>query len=115
MKNKSIEPRHFKTLSSYFDYIQLPAPEHPMLSVLVSKGEGFLPCPKDSSPPITNECYNISLKKVVKGEMNYGRTKYDFTNGAMVFVAPRQVMEWDSSIVIENKGFSVTFHADSVG
>ena len=112
MKNKSVKPRHFKTLSAYFDYIRLPCPEHPMLSVLISKGEGFLPCPKESSPPITNECYNISLKKVVKGEMNYGRTKYDFTNGAMVFIAPRQVMEWESSLIMQNKGFSITFHED---
>ena len=104
--------QHFKTLSSYFEYTQLPPPEHPMLSVLISKGDGFLPCPKESSPPITNDCYNISLKKVVKGEINYGRTKYDFTNGALVFVAPRQVIQWDSSIVYDQKGFSLTFHED---
>ena len=67
MKNNSIIPRHFKTLSAYFDYIQFPRPEHPQLSVLISKGEGFLPCPMESSPPITNECYNISLKKIIKG------------------------------------------------
>lgn len=104
--------KHFKTLSAYLDYIELPRPEHPMLSVFSAKGEGFLPCPKESSPPITNDCYNISLKKIVKGDLNYGRTKYDFTNGAMIFVAPRQVMQWDSSLVIEQSGFSITFHED---
>ena len=72
--------QHFKTLSAYFDYVQLPRPEHPMLSVLFAKGEDFLPCPKESSPPITNDCYTISLKKIVKGNLNYGRTKYDFTS-----------------------------------
>jgi AraC-like DNA-binding protein len=104
--------KHFKTLSAYLDYLELPRPEHPMLSVFSAKGEGFLPCPKESSPPITTDCYNISLKKIVKGNLNYGRTKYDFTNGAMIFVAPRQVMQWDSSLVIEQKGFSITFHED---
>ena len=104
--------KHFKTLSAYLDYLELPRPEHPMLSVFSAKGEGFLPCPKESSPPITNDCYNISLKKIVKGDLNYGRTKYDFTNGAMIFVAPRQVMQWDSSLVIEQRGFSITFHED---
>ncbi len=103
---------HFKTLSAYFDYIQLPSPEHPMLSVLFAKGENFLPCPKESSPPITNDCYSISLKKIVKGDLNYGRTKYDFTNGALIFMAPRQVMQWDSSAVFEQKGFSINFHED---
>lgn len=104
--------QHFKTLSAYFDYMQLPCPEHPMLSVLFATGEKFLPCPKESSPPITNDCYTISLKKIVKGKLNYGRTKYDFTNGALIFIAPRQVLQWDSSIVFEQKGFSINFHED---
>jgi len=104
--------QHFKTLSAYFDYMQLPRPEHPMFSVLFATGEDFLPCPKESSPPITNDCYSISLKKIVKGKLNYGRTKFDFTNGALIFLAPRQVLQWDSSVVFEQKGFSINFHED---
>lgn len=104
--------QHFKTLSAYFDYIELPRPEHPMLSVLFAKDGNFLPCPKESSPPISNDCYSISLKKIVKGKLNYGRTKYDFTNGALIFIAPRQVMQWDSSAVFEHSGFSINFHED---
>lgn len=105
---------HFKTLSTYFEYMQLPRPEHPMLSVLFAKGENFLPCPKESSPPITHDCYTISLKKIVRGNLNYGRTKYDFTNGAMFFIAPRQVLQWDKSAVFEQKGFSINFHEDFI-
>ncbi len=104
--------QHFKTLSAYFEYMQLPRSEHPMLSILFATGENFLPCPKENSPPITNDCYTISLKKIVKGKLNYGRTKYDFTNGALIFMAPRQVLQWDSSIVFEQKGFSINFHED---
>ncbi|WP_018126916.1 helix-turn-helix domain-containing protein [Balneola vulgaris] len=104
--------QHFKTLSSYLAYLELPRPEHPMLSVFNSKGDGFLPCPKESSPPITNDCYSISFKKYVEGDLNYGRTKYDFTNGALIFIAPRQVLQWDSSVVFEQKGFSINFHED---
>jgi len=104
--------KHFKTLSAYFDYIELPRPEHPMLSVLSAKGDSFLPCPKKSSPPITNDCYSISLKKIVKGNLNYGRTKYDFTNGLLIFIAPRQVMQWNSAAVFKQKGFSINFHED---
>ena len=102
--------QHFKTLSSFLDYMQLPRPEHPMLSVLCAKGDDFLPCPKESSPPISSDCYSISLKKIIKGDINYGRTKYDFTNGVLFFLAPRQVLQWDSSIVFEQNGFSINFH-----
>ena len=52
------------------------------------------------------------LKKIIKGNLNYGRTKYDFTNGVLIFIAPRQVMQWDSSAVFEQKGFSINFHED---
>jgi len=104
--------KHFKTLSSYIDYLGLPCPEHPMLSVFNSKGDGYLPCPRESSPPITNDCYSISFKKYVEGNLNYGRTKYDFTNGALIFISPRQVLQWDNSVVFERKGFSINFHED---
>lgn len=104
--------KHFKSLSDYFDYVLLPRPEHPLLSVLSAKGEEFLPCTRQSSPPISNDFYSISLKKIVKGDINYGRTKYDFTNGALIFIAPRQVLQWDNSVVFEQKGFSINFHED---
>ena len=104
--------QHFKTLSAYLDYLGLPRPEHPMLSVFTSKGDGYLPCPRESSPPITNDCYTISLKKYIEGDLNYGRTKYDFTNGALIFIAPRQVLQWDNRVVFEQKGFSINFHED---
>lgn len=106
--------KYFKTLSAYFEYLELPSPEHPMFSVMSAFGDSFLPCPKKSSPPITNACYSISLKKVVTGELNYGRTKYDFTNGAMFFMSPRQVLQWNSSAVFEQKGFSINFHEDFI-
>lgn len=104
--------QHFKTLSAYLNYLELPRPEHPMLSVFSVTADGYLPCPKESSPPITNDCYSISLKKIVKGNLNYGRTKYDFTNGALIFIAPRQVLQWDESVVYDQKGFSINFHED---
>lgn len=83
-----------------------------MFSLYTAMGEGFLPCPKESSPPITNDCYSISFKKFVKGDLTYGRTKYDFTNGALFFIAPRQVLQWDDTAVFEQKGFSINFHED---
>ncbi|MEP2669633.1 MAG: helix-turn-helix transcriptional regulator [Cyclobacteriaceae bacterium] len=104
--------QHFKTLSAYLDYLELPRPEHPMISVFTAMGDGFLPCPKESSPPISNDCYSISFKKIVKGNLTYGRTKYDFTNGTLFFIAPRQVIQWDKSVVFEQKGFSINFHED---
>ncbi|WP_053404480.1 AraC family transcriptional regulator [Persicobacter sp. CCB-QB2] len=104
--------QHFDSLSAYLKYLELPRPEHPMFSMYTALGEGFLPCPKESSPPITNDCYSISFKRFVAGDLNYGRTQYDFTDGALFFIAPRQVLQWNSGAVFDQKGFSINFHED---
>lgn len=85
-----------------------------MLSVLMSGDDGFLPCPRTHSPPIMSDCYSISLKKVISGDVSYGRTKYDFTNGALIFMAPRQVLQWDENVVFEQRGFTINFHEDFI-
>lgn len=84
-------------------------PEHPLIS-LVSLDTQEAPHRK-SSPPVTNDCYMIVLKRVISGDMTYGRTKLDFANGAMVFFAPGQTIEWQE-IEVEQKGFMINFHKD---
>jgi AraC-like DNA-binding protein len=32
----------------------------------------------------------------------------------LIFIAPRQVLQWDSSVVFEQKGFSINFHEDFI-
>ena len=46
----------------------------------------------DSKEQITLTCdfYSISLKNIISGELVYGRTKYDCTNGTLLFTAPNQ-------------------------
>lgn len=83
-----------------------------MFSKYTALGDGFLPCPKESSPSTTKDCYTISLKKIVKGELNYGCTQYGFTNGALFFIVPRQVLQWSDAAVFEQKGLSSNFHGD---
>ena len=106
--------KHFKTLLAYFEYMELPRPEHPPLSALVAAEDIFLPFLRESSTPITHAVYSLSLKKLVSGELNYGGTKLDLNNGAMFFMAPRQVLQWEETAVFEQKGFSIYFHEDFI-
>jgi AraC-like DNA-binding protein len=106
--------KHFKSLSSYLEYLELPKSEHPLISVLSESGDTFLPCSRKSSPPISSDCYSISLKKIVRGSLNYGRTKYDFSNGALIFIAPRQSLQWDERLSFQQQGFNITFHEDFI-
>ncbi len=104
---------HFKSISHYLEYINAPKSEHPLLSVLTIDDE-FIRFLRDSSEPITNDFYSISFKKVISGSLMYGRTQYDFSNGAMVFMSPRQILQWDENTEMEQKGFIITFHEDFI-
>lgn len=105
--------KHFNSLSNYLEYVQAPKSEHPLLSVL-SITNDFVKQMRRSSPPITYSCYSISFKRVLSGSLSYGRTKYDFSNGAMVFMSPRQIMQWDEDTELEQNGFIITFHEDFI-
>lgn len=105
--------KHFKTISEFSKYAKTPAPEHPMFYVFAIRENGIKSCMLENTPPITTDFYSISFKKVISGEMKYGRTKYDFSNGAMVFTAPDQIIQW-SGIKILNKSFGISFHKDFI-
>ncbi len=51
---------------------------------------------------LTNDFYCISFKKVLSGEILYGRTSYDYENGALIFMGPRQ------EAVTQNVSFDVS-------
>ena len=106
--------QHFTTLEDLITYTNHPPTEHPQLYVLnLDSNKEVLECALKSSPPITTDLYSISLKRVIQGSMAYGRTKYDFQKGSMVFMAPRQVLQWDN-VQVSPGGFSIYFHEDFV-
>lgn len=100
---------HFGSLQHYHQYMNWPAPEHPLFSV-VRLAEVRDAC-RQSSPAITNDFYVIMLKYLLAGQISYGRTKLDFSQGTMIFNAPRQVIQWED-VAIEDKGFVITIHED---
>lgn len=57
-----------------------------MFSIYMVMDDDFLFCLKESLLFIINDCYFISFKKLVKGDLMYGCMKYDFINGVMFFI-----------------------------
>ena len=102
---------HFTSIQTFHDYMHWPPPHHPMFSVIPLGSSRFRH--RESSPPITHDFYMITLKVVVAGTMTYGRTRFDFSRGAMLFNAPRQQIQWDD-IAIEQKGFVINCHEDFI-
>jgi len=100
---------HFSSVQEFHHYMKWPPPEHPMFGMISM--ETAENTHRESSEPITTDCYIISLKYVVAGTMAYGRTKIDFTRGSLLFYAPRQSMQW-TDVELEKKGFVINVHEE---
>ncbi|GGA96018.1 AraC family transcriptional regulator [Mucilaginibacter rubeus] len=83
-----------------------PPPENPLL--------GLLGCNKDcplGDREFTSDCYMISFKKLKAGVIMYGHTPYDHSNGSMMFVKPRQIIQM-KDLKLEEAGFMILIHED---
>lgn len=112
MKTEKI---HFSDLAEYHKFAGVPAPEHPLFSVVVTKPkeEGdTVSCP-DTELAISSDFYSISLKNIISGELFYGRTKYDCKNGTMIFMAPNQEIRI-TGLKVESTGRTIIFHEDFI-
>lgn len=59
--------------------------------------------------------YAAYLKELKCGELKYGRNHYDYQEGTLVFIAPRQVMGVQPRTkTFEAKGWALLFHPDLI-
>jgi hypothetical protein len=100
--------KHFKTISELHHTNRYSPPENPLLSLVTC--QDLKTCAIGNSK-FTGDFYMIALKKIKSGNFFYGRTKYDFDNGSMAFVKPRQIIEI-SNIELTEKAFIIFFHED---
>ncbi len=57
--------------------------------------------------------YFISIKGECQGEMKYGRNRYDYTQGSMIFIAPNQIIGTESNgESASGSGYSLLVHPD---
>lgn len=82
-------PYRIKTISEYHRVAQLPAPAHPLLSVIDVATIRQLPL--DGPISLVTDFYLISLKKGFTAKVKYGQQTYDFDEGVLSFMAPGQV------------------------
>lgn len=99
---------HFENLSDYHKYLGMPAPEHPLISVSSIKSDAS--CITEEAE-ISSSFYSISLKHILKGEIHYGRTMYDYKNGSLICTAPRQVIKI-SRLDIKSDARMIIIHED---
>lgn len=100
---------HFNTLSQLLKAFGLGKPRHPLVWIMSFDGcdmEKFNRVPK-----FTCDCYLIFFKKITEGQVLYGHSSYDHTQGTLSFFRPRQLIEF-KEVKCDEKGFTVVFHED---
>lgn len=106
------EITHFDSLEDYHKYQQWMTPKHPLFSVIfISKEEATKK--EFHSFPVSTDFYIIEWKNIESGQVIYGRTKYDFKQGSMFFIAPSQQF-YCSKINISSDSFIILFHKDFI-
>ena len=99
---------HFSNLHEYHQFLGLPVPEHPLISVIRNQSDAS--CITEEVE-ISTDFYSISLKHIICGEIHYGRTKYDFNNGCLIFTAPNQVVKI-TKLDIKSDARAIIIHQD---
>jgi AraC-like DNA-binding protein len=107
--------RHFKTISEFYAFLQLPPPQHPLISVL---DVGTVPHHDyDEALPTRLDFYSISVKRMRNVHSKYGQHSFDFNEGVLSFMAPSQVFSMgvvNKDAAVEKSGWVVYIHPDFI-
>ncbi len=81
---------HVSSIAQFHKESGLPAPEHPLISLVDSGALNFAGEKRDKS--WVQDFYSIGLKRNIQAKFRYGQQQYDFDGGFMAFIAPGQVV-----------------------
>jgi AraC-like DNA-binding protein len=105
--------KRFTTISEFYDFVQLPKPQHPLLSVV---DVSTVPHRYSEEPmSMVFDFYTISVKRMHNVHVKYGQHPFDFNEGVLSFMAPNQVFSMavaDQAEVVEKSGWVVYLHPD---
>lgn len=104
---------HIKSISEVHQALGLPAPRHPLVSLI------------HIDEKITNydygdftyiyDFYQVALKSGISGDIIYGRYHYDYDQGSMVFTKPGQAQQYANTRELEGEsGWVLLFHPDLI-
>lgn len=112
MKKATHLPYVFESISDLHRVLELPKPEHPLVSVINMED---IKCHFDDNyKSVMYNFYSICIKKHFKGKMKYGQNYYDFDEGTMTFFSPGQVITTIVDTDIALNGYWLVLHPDFI-
>ena len=104
-----------KTISQFHELLNLPAPEHPLISFIDDAATKKYAQLDDAmyGARFASDLYTIMYKDKISGSLGYGRNSYDYQEGTLIFASPGQVLTSPQKEEVKNKeGWSLLFHPD---
>jgi len=105
--------KHFKTITEFHQFVEIPPPLHPLISVV---DVATVPHREVHGPmSMAMNFYSISVKRMVNFKVQYGQRPFDFNEGIMSFLSPNQVLKIevdDKTKVTEKSGWVIYIHPD---
>lgn len=99
-----------KSISEFHRLLSLPAPRHPLVSVINLAECTFLD--EEVWKGFVNRFYCVALKREATGKIKYGQQHYDYDKGVLSFTAPNQVQYLDVKTMECGSGDLLIFHQD---
>lgn len=108
----SSAPVFIQTITEYYRLMGLPKPLHPLVSVIRFDDIKYEPNNRPSS--IMHNFYSIALKKNFTAKMKYGQHDFDFDEGVMHFMSPKQVLTISGATdePMKHSGWLLLIHPD---
>lgn len=99
-----------KSISEINNFVQSKT-KHPLVAVVdFSKADEYI----EDGTRISADFYSIMFKNYCANKLRYGRQSFDFQDGSLICIAPKQVLTMDNEIEKKEDmmGWGLFFHPD---
>lgn len=100
-----------KSISQLVRVLGFPAPMHPLIALVDYNDVSIEMFPKGQK--VSLDFYKISFKPTFTGHIRYGQGYYDFEEGGLAFLKPRQIVLPPEEIE-SYEGMALYFHSDFI-
>ncbi|MEH6682236.1 MAG: AraC family transcriptional regulator [Sediminicola sp.] len=101
----------FKSIAQLMRYLGHPAPLHPLIALIDYGNASTTTFQKGTK--ICLDFYKIAFKNTFSGKVKYGQGHYDFEEGGLAFLKPRQIVV-SSDDLDSYEGYVLYFHPDFI-
>ena len=112
MKNSDQNIVKINTVKQLHAFMGLQSPLNPLITIIDHSQTQN--ANHSQNQKLLLDFYNITIKRSFKGQFKYGKSKYDFDEGTMSFIAPNQIIAIDEGEDKNNEGWSLLFHPDLI-